>query len=236
MEVINNNFLQAKKLISNHTSVVRYIGKVPRLNYDPKLVSFGITPCDTTKINGEKFGGQSSGCHRDVFKAFMSTIGETVERYCPAFFDTSRMVQSSFSKIPGNAVSPSEFALFHKQQYKSFQENGYSMYPFNKDIELYWDVCHDIVNGEKTYCPSAFIYLPWTTEEKRITTGTSTGLAAHTNWHKALLTAIYEIIERDSFVLTWYQKIVPPKLIIDNEIRNYINKIYPLDYEWHFSI
>ncbi|HKJ30257.1 MAG TPA: YcaO-like family protein [Balneolales bacterium] len=234
MTSIKNSYYQGGKIISVHTGIIRYLNNLPRLNYDPKLINFGIRSCDTTKLNGEKYGGRSSGCHPDIFQSFMGTIGETVERYCPAFYDTSQMLKSSCKNLLVNAIHPSEFALFHRKQYEFFHEKEFSMYPFDEDIEVYWDKCHDLTNNEEVHCPAAFIYLPWTIEDKWITAGTSTGLAAHTNWYKALLTALYEIIERDSFVLTWYQKIKAPKLIIDKEIRNYINELFPSNYEWHF--
>ncbi|RCW26107.1 ribosomal protein S12 methylthiotransferase accessory factor [Marinilabilia salmonicolor] len=108
------------------------------------------------------------------------------------------------------------------------------MFPFDEKIELYWDTCYDLTYGKETYCPSAFIYLPWTIEDKWILSGTSTGLAAHTNFNKALLTALYELIERDAFVITWHQKIVSPKIIIDKSIQSFINQVFPSNYEFHF--
>jgi len=67
-----------------------------------------------------------------------------------------------------------------------------------------------------------------------VTANTSTGLAAHTNYYKAILTALYEVIERDGFAITWMQEIVPQKITIDKDIRSYINDKFPLPYEWHF--
>jgi ribosomal protein S12 methylthiotransferase accessory factor len=105
---------------------------------------------------------------------------------------------------------------------------------FSENVKLYWEKCIDLTTGKNVYTPAACIYLPWTIEDEWITTGTSTGLAAHTNYYKAILTALYEIIERDSFVITWYQKIFSNKIIIDKHIQDYINQKFPAKYEWHF--
>lgn len=234
MAKINNAYYKSKKLISHRTGLLHHIVKLPRLNYDPRLISFGIWSCDTLQLDGEKFGGRSSGCSYDLYNSFMGTLGETVERYCPAFYQKDKMMKSSYISLSENAVTPSEFALFHPKQHEYFKEKNFNMHPFDEKIELYWDKCVDITTGNDVYCPAAFIYLPWTIEEKWITVGTSTGLAAHTNWHKALLTALFEIIERDSFVITWYQKIVSSKIIIGQDIREYIDGRFPASYEWHF--
>jgi len=234
MAVINSSHYRGKKIISSRVGILHHIGKLPRLSGDPKLISFGTWASDTTKLKGEKYEGKSSGCHSNIFDSFMGTVGETVERYCAAFYDLSKMVKASYHGLSEKAIHPSEFALFHSEQHKLFREKGYKVHPFDEETELYWDACHDIANNKEIYCPSAFIYMPWTIEQKWITTGTSTGLAAHVNWHKALLTALFEIIERDSFVITWYQKIIAPKIIIDKDIHAHLSKNFPSNYEWHF--
>ena len=231
METVYNSFFKSKKLISDQFGILNHISKLPRLNYDPRLVSYGIWPCNTSALDGEKFEGRSSGCHFDMFHAYMGTVGETVERYCPVFYKKDKMIESSFRDLKVNAIKPSEYALFHENQYK---KNQFPLKRFDESINLLWDKCIDITNGKETWVPSACIYLPWTIENKWITVGTSTGLAAHTNWHKALLTALYEIIERDSFSLTWWQKIKAPKIIIDKDIDEFISNKYPANYEWHF--
>jgi len=231
METRYNSFYKTKKLISNQFGILNHISKLPRLNYDPKLVSYGIWPCNTSELNGEKFEGRSSGCHFNMFQAYMGTVGETVERYCPVFYRKEEMIEGSFNDLKVKAIHPSEYALFHTKQY---EQANFPLKKFDENISLSWDKCIDITNGEETWTPSACIYLPWTIEKEWITVGTSTGLAAHTNWHKALLTALYEIIERDSFSLTWWQQIKAPKIIIDEDMNAFIQDRYPANYEWHF--
>ena len=166
MTVNTNTFYNSKKIIAFRTGLLHHIIKLPRLNFDPKLISYGIWTCDTLQLNGEKYGGRSSGCSYENFDSFMGTIGETVERYCPAFYNIDSMKRSSFAQKDFNAISPKEFAPFHEQQHEFFEKNNYKMNRFDDDIELYWDKCVDILNGEEIYCPAAFIYLPWTIEDK----------------------------------------------------------------------
>jgi len=234
MNIISNAFLKSQKLISDRLGLMQNIIKTPRLNNDPLLAAFCMFPCNTTYLHGEKFEGRSSGCNFDIYNAYMGTIGETVERYCPAFYDTKKMMHAKYNDISTHVIPPSEYALFHEKQHAFFKEKNYKMNLFDDDIKLYWDKCIDLTNGKETYSPAAFIYLPWTIEDKWITVGTSTGLAAHTNYYKAMLTALYEIIERDSFVITWYQQIFSHKIIIDKNIQDYITQRFPAKYEWHF--
>ena len=234
MNIISNTFLKSNQLISYRLGLMQNMVKLPRLNNDPLSIAFGMWPCNTNQLHGERFEGRSSGCGFDLYGAFMGTIGETVERYCPAFYNKNNMFHGKYIDISTQAISPSEYALFHQKQHAFFQKNNYKMNIFDEDIELYWDKCIDLTSGKEIYVPAAFIYLPWTIEKKWITVGTSTGLAAHTNYFKAMLTALYELIERDSFVITWHQQIFSHKIIIDNHIQDYITQKFPAEYEWHF--
>lgn len=234
MGTINNSFLKSTKLASYRNGILHSLMKLARQKSDPNSVNFGVYPCNTLKLNGEKYEGRSSGCNFKAYDAYMGTVGETIERYCPAFYRLENMIKSSYEKLEANAINPSEFALFHQKQYEFYKKQGYKIHPFTEDLELYWDECFDLTNGKKTFVPSAFIYLPWTIEDKWVVSGTSTGLAAHTHFHKAVLTALYEIIERDSFVLTWHQKIISPKIIHTKEIQDFIERVFPSTYEFHF--
>lgn len=212
---------------------MRGLSKLPRLHKDPFVNAFGMWPCDTTMLNGEKFEGRSSGCNFSMVDAYMGTVGETIERYCPAFYDMGKMYHGCYTDISNLAIPPSEYALFHQKQHAYYKDKKYTMGKFDERTSIFWDTCIDLTNGKNTYVPAAFIYLPWTKDSQWITVGTSTGLAAHTDYYAAILTALYEIIERDSFVITWHQKIFSHKIIIDNNIQSYINKIFPTKYEWH---
>lgn len=106
------------KFISSDVGLLSYIAKLPRMNNDPYLISYGIWPCDTSLIGGKKYSGRSSGCGYTWENAVLSTIGEVVERYCPAFYNKDDFIKSSYKDLKVKAIHPSEIALFHPDQYK----------------------------------------------------------------------------------------------------------------------
>ncbi len=234
MNDIRNLAHRSLRMFSFQNGILQTLNKATRLNGDPKIQSFGIMAGDTTRLGGARYGGRSSGCAFDTYNAYMSTVGETIERYCPSLFKVENMVKSSYVARDFDAVPPSAFSLFHAKQYSFFQNQGKQVIPFDENTSVYWDKCYDLTSGMDKFCPSTFIYLPWLKDKRPIFYGVSTGLAAHGNFHKAVLTALYEVIERDSFVLTWFQKIVPPKIYLTTEIKQYIKQNFPTDYEWHF--
>ncbi|MDC1105645.1 YcaO-like family protein [Prolixibacteraceae bacterium] len=222
------------KTISSEVGILQHVVSSTRLNGDPKLQGWGILPSDTRYLNAESFGGQSAGCATEWEDAMLGTIGETVERYAPTFHNADEEIFTSYKQLKEEGIHPKEFALFHPNQYKTFEERGMPVVPFNEDTEVRWFPTYDLTDGHEKWIPGQFIYMPFRKDPKFITMNTSTGLAAHTNFHKAILTGLMEVVERDSFVITWAQKIVPPKIVINEDIQQYIDENFPTQYEWHF--
>jgi len=233
MNIIETSVNKALHSISSEIGLLSRISKMPIMNKDPNLMSYGIWPGSTKAMGGEEFGGRSSGCGATWQEALMGTIGETVERYACAFYNLREAVKSPYRTLGKAAVHPGEYALYHEQQY-AFLKGKTPIEPFTEDTDLYWFPMTDLATGEEKWAPGGMIYLPWSHELPWINANTSTGLAAHTNPHKAILTGLYEVIERDSFVITWTQKIVPPKIRISAEMQAHIDAGFPTSYEWHF--
>lgn len=225
---------KSQRMISFQNGILRAISKATRMNEDPFSNSFGIIACDTTALGGAQYGGRSSGSGYELYDAYISTIGETIERYCPALFSVDKIVKSSYNLLPGEGIAPKEFSLYSEEQYDNFRKEGLEISPFDNSLEVYWDKCIDLTTGKSMYCPSTFIYLPWLKDDVPIFYGVSTGLAAHSNFYKSVLTSLFEVIERDSFVITWFQKILAPKVFLSEDIINYLKKHFPVEYEWHF--
>tara|TARA_B110000208_G_C11777324_1_gene432556 strand:- start:1591 stop:2628 length:1038 start_codon:yes stop_codon:yes gene_type:complete len=139
------------------------------------------------------------------------------------------VITSSYNNLYKNALHPNDCALFHDDQIKL---KGFKIREFNRDIEVKWVPTYDLTTGEEIFCPAQLIYLP-SREARYMSINTSTGLAAHTNFHESILNGLYESIERDSFTISWAQKIVPPKIKINEDINRFISKHISQGFEWH---
>lgn len=221
-------------LISNEIGLLRHISKLPILNGDPRIIGYGIWPSDTLALGGTEYSGRSSGCGYEWQNAIMATLGETVERYCPAFYDRTAFTRCAYKDLEHKAIHPSEYALYHENQYELYAQNNIPVKPFTEDIEIHWTPTLDLTTGEEVYAPCAAIYLPWQEDGHFIVLNTSTGLAGHTDIYKAILTALYETIERDSFVTTWAHQLPVPKIKITREVQDFIDATFPKHFEFHF--
>lgn len=232
MNLTDTRVIKASWAISNQLGILSHIMKMPNLNNDPRMLSYGIFPSKSVELGGEDYEGRSSGCGWEWKEAIMGTVGETIERYCCAFYNPEDAIEAPYKDLTQHAVHPSEFALFHDRQYYDDYEEF--LIPFKEDTTVNWYPTIDLTNGKETLCPGIFIYMPFSLDKDWITVNTSTGLASHTNMHKAMLTALYEVIERDSFVITWMQNLVPRKIKITSTINQYLRDNSVSQFEWHF--
>ena len=226
-EVIDNS----QYIISSELGILHHISKLARLNGDPLMTNYGTWPCDIKFLNGANFMGNSAGCGFDWMDSYLGTIGETLERYCASFVNKYDLELCTYKQVKAKSILPSEFSLFHESQYK---QSNFPYKKYTEDLPLLNTTAFDIVEGHEVLVPAQFVYLPFSLDSDYITMGTSTGLAAHTDFYKSILIGLYECIERDSFSITWYQSINPPKIIISPEIQNFIDSHFRISYEWHF--
>lgn len=224
---LNNGLLS----ISNYLGIINTLFRLPRINNDPKIINYGVRHCNTEWLNGEPYAGESAGCNFSWDASILGAIGETLERYAPCFMPKSNFIEGRFSDISQFAINPKEFALFHDEQFKDLNFSQ-MVKPFNSETYTKWTDSYDLSNGKIHLLPTQFIYRPLKDEELINPTST-TGLAAHTNFYKAILNGLYESIERDSFAITWLQKIVPPKIYITDEIKSFLDERFNHSYEWH---
>lgn len=232
------SYQNAFDLISEEYGIIKHLIGPIRQHSDPKIISYGVS---TTNISALAILGtyppyfstklKSSGCGFDNNTALMSTIGEVIERYCATIFDESEFIRASHSEIIDKTIQLEEYALFHSSQ---FENPEFELKPFTSDIELTWTQTLDLTNGKEVLCPVQFIYLGFAKDKNQVNFPTSTGLAAHSDPYQAILNCLYESVERDSFTITWENNIVPPKITVDDTIRDFISEYFPIAYEWHF--
>ncbi|MEM1337890.1 MAG: YcaO-like family protein [Bacteroidota bacterium] len=221
-------------LISDETGILKRVSKLPIQNGDPKLIAFGVIPSDTTALGTNRFSGRGSGCAYSWENAMLTTLGEISERYAPVFYKKGQLLKSTFTDLPTDKkINPSEYALYHEEQYLLYEEKGLNIKRLTKDLELNWVLCTDLIDGKKAHVPANFIYMPFSEDPFYLMLNTSTGLAAHSNFYKAILGGLYEYIERDSFVLTWMHHLDVPKIKITKEIQDYIDTYYPKNFQYH---
>lgn len=174
----------------------------------------GITGRANLRIGGKGF------CLKE---ATAKAFGESLERFLSFIvgntLNPETLLYGSYEKLSeeGHNVYPPEgLPLYSEQQYENKEVPSS---PFTADSEVSWVKGVNITkDNEEVYLPTQIIYLGYVPkkEEAKVAYPTSTGLACKYTKTGALLRAIYEFIERDANLMTWFSKL--PLTLID--IRN----------------
>lgn len=120
--------------------------------------------------------------------AFMRALGEALERYSAAVYRAS-----DFDATPANPIPPGRFV----------QPGGAD----ETDAVDAWVDAEHLDTGETVQLPAETVVFP--PPERRIRPAITTGLGLGNDGLEALRSGLYEVIERDAAMLSWYSTYDP---------------------------
>jgi ribosomal protein S12 methylthiotransferase accessory factor len=144
-------------------------------------------------------------------QARLGALGELVERYSAAIFDSRDLVFASEDELGSDArglaafgdVDPSARALA-----------DFPLPPWRRDTKVHWVEAQSLTSGAKRFVPANLVYVPWTPGDGRqvFLPAYSTGQACHTDRDRAVLSGLCEVVERDAFMISWLRKLELPEV------------------------
>jgi ribosomal protein S12 methylthiotransferase accessory factor len=156
---------------------------------------------DTTAYSDARAAAYAAGVDADWDRAFMKALGEGLERYCAGVYRAAE-----FERAPpasrDRGISPAAFVR-----------------PANRDVDadapIPWVEGEEITSGRAVSLPAEFVHYPPPAERHR--PPITTGLGLGSDGVDALLSGIYEVIERDAAMLAWYSTYEPLGLSVADE-------------------
>lgn len=205
---------KSKRLIDQRTGIIQGLYDLPLETNDPKFFHVAAPLTDTSRYFGIQCFRFNGGAALTRERATMAAVGEAVERYCAGFYDPDSFVKAKANDLGPDVVGPWQFVLFSEKQYK---QKGFPMSRPYKDTVYHWVKGRSLVRGVEVYVPACFVYAPYhfTSMDEFVTIPISTGLACGGSPEDATLRGIYEVVERDSFSITWLNEMPIPRLTVD---------------------
>lgn len=166
--------------------------------------------------------------------AFVKAIGESVERYCVAFYDRNSMIYDSYKNINRNSVNPEKFRNFsEKQLEKDYLKDS----KFTNQDKFWWVKGKHLLSGEEVWIPSQIVYVPYIRKkEPFIRNSTTNGAAAETDYQSAVFNGICELVERESFMIFYLNKLRVNKIDLSSINDKEINKIINSSEKYNITI
>jgi ribosomal protein S12 methylthiotransferase accessory factor len=190
--------------------------------------SIGAHGTDSSLLFGVPGNTYNGGGSPDMTSARLAAIGETVERYSAAYapIDSQSVRHGTANDLRHelDLLGAEDFALFADEQYGS---PGFGYERWTDDLPLWWRQGRDAITGAPVWAPAQLIHMAgqWR-NEPAIGYATSNGLACGIKEAEAALSGLFEVVERDGFMLTWYNKLSLPQIDVTSSLalQHYINR------------
>jgi ribosomal protein S12 methylthiotransferase accessory factor len=199
-----SNIYQYKEvLVSSKTGIIKHFELVPKSPSEPLLpYTFGVTLSNHRFLTKEHGDNETcSGKGTNLRDATISALGEGVERYSGACFRKDEIHFATYNQIQKTKLHPQKLVLYAPEQYTNLE-----FAPFDANTSMGWSTAYSLVNESTIEVPSLAVFMnyPTSSPAEYICAVSSSGLAAGSTLLNAILSAALEAIERDAFLITWY--------------------------------
>ncbi|TKX71075.1 YcaO-like family protein [Halorubrum sp. SP9] len=156
---------------------------------------------DTTPFSDADAADFGGGAAADWDAAFMKALGEGLERYAAGVYREAEFTRAPAANVP-NPVTPDAFV----------RPDGAEAY--DRDDRLPWVRGERLGTGETASLPAEFVGFP--PPERRYRPPITTGLGLGSSGPDAALSGLYETVERDATMTSWYSATEPLGLDLDD--------------------
>lgn len=196
--------------------IVGRLRKAIQFTDEPKFPQWFCEPSPSRKRILEEQYGSSLSLNEQTAK--IKSIAEAIERYCSETIDKKKIIWSSYEKLNEKAVDPIEFINYSSKILKNRREEYIEKI---RKAKMTWVNGKHLNSNKAVLIPAQLVYSPFdVSKEPLIRTPISTGAAFHTNKDSALENGLLEIIERDSFMLSWLTKSNPSIINLNSKFKN----------------
>lgn len=215
---------KACRLVGKNRPIIS-LYKNPRYNDEPQFFQYSAIIRKTSLSSNikEDEEGLAGGTAVSKEKAIMKALGEGLERYCLAVFRRDGFIQTSIRQLKGNYLDPASVINFSKNQLKDKALNAFRFY---EDAKLSWVRGYSMTQKKPIFVPAQLVYVPYHAhDEPIIRLPITTGAACGSSLEEALLRGISEIIERDSFMIFYLNKLAPTRLDLSGSKNTFLTNI-----------
>lgn len=175
----------------------------------------------------------SSGKGKTDAQARTSALCEALERYSGVFRGEETRITASFDQLGDAAIHPNKCMLYSNKQYAEreawLQKGGrFQVVPlaFDKEARIEWSPLYSFTEKRVKYLPTSYLYYGYPYQEKDFFCwADSNGNASGTSIEDACLQAFYEVVERDSVCIWWYNQLPRPKVKLQDFDDPYIKEL-----------
>jgi ribosomal protein S12 methylthiotransferase accessory factor len=186
-----------------------------------------VPPFADVSVNLPLFIGDEGAAGRTLSYAVseMTAILEGLERYCGMEPRGKRtVIHDSYNNLKDSALDPTRIGVHSKENYA---QHDFPFQPFNPDRSIDWVWGHSFLQERPILVPELLSYYSLGCGHGFVYE-TSNGCALGGSLEEAIFYGIMEVVERDSFLLTWYAQLpltrLDPYSANDKELEQMIDR------------
>ncbi|WP_079508713.1 TOMM precursor leader peptide-binding protein [Mesobacillus jeotgali] len=172
-----------------------------------------ITPFADASVNLPMISGGNEGtagrtqCYAD---SELTAILEGLERHCGLEPRGKRtVIHDSYRNLEKQAMNPLEVGVHADEEY---EKPGFPFAKFDPDRPMDWVWGYSLIEERPILVPELLSYYSLGCGSAGFVYETSNGCALGGSMEEAIFYGIMEVVERDSFLLSWYAKLRLPRL------------------------
>ncbi|MFB6140424.1 MAG: YcaO-like family protein [Halosimplex sp.] len=196
----------AERGLDDRVGVVQQVGEAESYPAPYYLAQI----CDTSAFADATASRQAAGVDPGWDAAFMKALGEAYERYCAGVYRTGEFKRAAATDL-ADAVAPSSFV----RPENWVGDDGDGIDSGGDRAERPWVRGSDLVTDRPVSLPAEIVHYP--PPERTIRPAITTGLGLGNSSVEALLSGLYEVIERDATTIAWYSTYEPLGLEVADE-------------------
>ena len=185
-------------------------------NDEPKIFGLRLWATSTEgKTDGEpknSDGGYSRGVSFDFEEALSKVVGELLERYPLTLYRNKDLISASISELRRKRISFLDPFLL--DQFSEWQKEKFPQYRFDEMSRFRWAEGKSLMTKKKALIPAQMVHWNYrfASGEPVIQQPITNGAGGMFTLTEALLSGLYELIQRDAFMIFWLNRIVPPRV------------------------
>lgn len=151
-----------------------------------------------------------------------SALCEALERFSGIYQEGDITFRTRWSEIKESAIHPDQILLISQNQYKKRKTDQSSSHhferisdPFPEDKELAWSSVYSLTEKRTKYLPTAMCYFQYDDPQWNHKAN-SNGCAAGNCLEEAILQGFFELVERDSVAIWWYNRLQKSAVDLDS--------------------
>jgi ribosomal protein S12 methylthiotransferase accessory factor len=178
---------------------------------------------------------RSSSCGKGTtdLQARASALCEGLERYSAVYRGDEPRRRGRFLDLGDAAIHPAACLLFSDKQYQEREawnalERAFDEVPlpFDPAAEIEWAPVWSLTRQAVRYLPMAFCYFNYPQPcSEAFCWSDSNGNAAGNTREEAILQGFFELVERDSVALWWYNRVQRPGVDLDSFEEPYLGAL-----------